>query len=175
MGNRHWQTVTLPSGEARGRGLVGAIANCLLPTMPREHTVTVRVRYSETDQMGVVYHPTTFSTSEMRRTELCRRACLQRDGGSRACSRRGQEASCEIPVGGAVRPGPARRHHSRRGGQGPDPVLLPGPGARQDAPGRGHTEKLASVDKSEQSGCRAKFPIFCRSLKGSRDPHRLHI
>ena len=38
----------------------------------REHTVTVRVRYGETDQMGVVYHPNYFLYFETGRTELLR-------------------------------------------------------------------------------------------------------
>jgi acyl-CoA thioester hydrolase len=40
----------------------------------REHTVTVRVRYGETDQMGVVYHPNYFLYFETGRTELLRAA-----------------------------------------------------------------------------------------------------
>ena len=40
--------------------------------MPREHTVTVRVRYGETDQMGVVYHPNYLLYFETGRTELMR-------------------------------------------------------------------------------------------------------
>ena len=38
----------------------------------REHTVTVRVRYGETDQMGVVYHPNYFLYFEAGRTEILR-------------------------------------------------------------------------------------------------------
>jgi len=37
-----------------------------------EHRVTVRVRYGETDQMGVVYHPNYFLYFETGRTELMR-------------------------------------------------------------------------------------------------------
>jgi acyl-CoA thioester hydrolase len=40
----------------------------------REHTVTVRVRYGETDQMGVVYHPNYLLYFETGRTELLRAA-----------------------------------------------------------------------------------------------------
>jgi acyl-CoA thioester hydrolase len=40
----------------------------------REHTVTVRVRYGETDQGGVVYHPNYFLYFEAGRTELLRAA-----------------------------------------------------------------------------------------------------
>jgi acyl-CoA thioester hydrolase len=40
----------------------------------REHTVRVRVRYGETDQMGVVYHPNYFLYFEAGRTELLRAA-----------------------------------------------------------------------------------------------------
>jgi len=42
--------------------------------MSREHTVTVRVRYGETDQMGVVYHPNYLLYFETGRTELMRSA-----------------------------------------------------------------------------------------------------
>jgi len=38
----------------------------------KEHTVAVRVRYGETDQMGVVYHPNYFLYFETGRTELMR-------------------------------------------------------------------------------------------------------
>jgi len=37
-----------------------------------EHRVSVRVRYGETDQMGVVYHPNYFLYFETGRTELMR-------------------------------------------------------------------------------------------------------
>jgi len=37
-----------------------------------EHSVTVRVRYGETDQMGVVYHPNYLLYFETGRTELMR-------------------------------------------------------------------------------------------------------
>jgi acyl-CoA thioester hydrolase len=40
--------------------------------MPSEHAVTVRVRYGETDQMGVVYHPNYLLYFETGRTELMR-------------------------------------------------------------------------------------------------------
>jgi len=40
----------------------------------REHTVTTRVRYGETDQMGVVYHANYLLYFEMGRTELMRAA-----------------------------------------------------------------------------------------------------
>lgn len=39
-----------------------------------EHTVRVRVRYGETDQMGVVYHPNYLLYFESGRTELLRAA-----------------------------------------------------------------------------------------------------
>ena len=38
-----------------------------------EHTVTARVRYGETDQMGVVYHANYLAFFEIARTELIRR------------------------------------------------------------------------------------------------------
>ena len=41
-----------------------------------EHAVRVRVRYGETDQMGVVYHPNYFLYFETGRTELLREAGL---------------------------------------------------------------------------------------------------
>lgn len=37
-----------------------------------EHEIEIRVRYSETDQMGVVYHSNYFSYFEMGRTEMLR-------------------------------------------------------------------------------------------------------
>ena len=37
-----------------------------------EHTATARVRYGETDQMGVVYHANYLSFFEIARTELIR-------------------------------------------------------------------------------------------------------
>ncbi len=40
------------------------------------HTVTTRVRYGETDQMGVVYHAHYLQYFEMGRTELLRAAGL---------------------------------------------------------------------------------------------------
>ncbi len=42
--------------------------------MATEHSTTVRVRYGETDQMGVVYHPNYFLYFETGRTELMRAA-----------------------------------------------------------------------------------------------------
>ena len=39
-----------------------------------EHTLSVRVRYGETDQMGVVYHANYLLYFEMGRTELLRTA-----------------------------------------------------------------------------------------------------
>ena len=39
-----------------------------------EHSAVVRVRYGETDQMGVVYHPNYFLYFEVGRTELLRSA-----------------------------------------------------------------------------------------------------
>jgi acyl-CoA thioester hydrolase len=41
-----------------------------------EHSLTVRVRYGETDQMGVVYHSNYLLYFEMGRTELMRAAGL---------------------------------------------------------------------------------------------------
>jgi acyl-CoA thioester hydrolase len=42
----------------------------------REHTTTARVRYGETDQMGVAYHGSYLPWFEMGRTELMRAAGL---------------------------------------------------------------------------------------------------
>lgn len=42
----------------------------------REHATTTRVRYGETDQMGVVYHANHLLYFEMGRTELMRAAGL---------------------------------------------------------------------------------------------------
>ena len=40
--------------------------------MPRTHTTTLRVRYAETDQMGVVYHANYLAWCEVGRTEFVR-------------------------------------------------------------------------------------------------------
>jgi acyl-CoA thioester hydrolase len=40
--------------------------------MPEFHETTLRVRYAETDQMGVVYHGNFFTWFEVGRVELCR-------------------------------------------------------------------------------------------------------
>lgn len=40
--------------------------------MPQPSTITLRVRYAETDQMGVVYHANYFVWFEMGRVELLR-------------------------------------------------------------------------------------------------------
>ena len=40
--------------------------------MPRSHATTFRVRYAETDQMGVVYHGNYFTWFEIGRVELMR-------------------------------------------------------------------------------------------------------
>jgi acyl-CoA thioester hydrolase len=42
------------------------------PPMPHYAETTVRVRYAETDQMGVVYHGNYFTWFEVGRVELCR-------------------------------------------------------------------------------------------------------
>jgi len=42
--------------------------------MPVESTIEVRVRYAETDQMGVVYHANYFVWCDMARTEYLRAA-----------------------------------------------------------------------------------------------------
>ena len=52
---------------------------------PRESTIEVRVRYAETDQMGVVYHANYLVWCEIGRTDLIRQlgtsyADLERDG-----------------------------------------------------------------------------------------------
>jgi acyl-CoA thioester hydrolase len=41
---------------------------------PKTDVLEFRVRYSETDQMGVVYHPNYLTFFEMGRTEMLRRA-----------------------------------------------------------------------------------------------------
>jgi acyl-CoA thioester hydrolase len=42
------------------------------PPMSQHAETTVRVRYAETDQMGVVYHGNYFTWFEVGRVELCR-------------------------------------------------------------------------------------------------------
>ncbi|MDP6958623.1 MAG: thioesterase family protein [Planctomycetota bacterium] len=41
-----------------------------------EHTTTIRVRFGETDKMGVVYHPNYLIYFEIGRTEMLRKAGL---------------------------------------------------------------------------------------------------
>ncbi len=53
--------------------------------MPATHTTTVRVRYAETDQLGVVYHSNYLVWLEVARTDLIRQygvsyADLEREG-----------------------------------------------------------------------------------------------
>jgi len=43
----------------------------------REYETRVRVRYAETDQMGVVYYANYFVWMELGRTELCRSAGIR--------------------------------------------------------------------------------------------------
>jgi len=49
------------------------------PAIPRApaHETTVRVRYAETDQMGVVYHANYFIWMELGRVEYCRAAGMR--------------------------------------------------------------------------------------------------
>ena len=42
------------------------------PTAPREHEIQIRVRYSETDAMGLLHHANYLTYFEMGRTELYR-------------------------------------------------------------------------------------------------------
>lgn len=41
--------------------------------MQREHTIDIRVRYKETDAMGILHHSNYFTYFEMGRTELLRK------------------------------------------------------------------------------------------------------
>ena len=117
--------------------------------MPREHTVAVRVRYGETDQMGVVYHPNYLLYFETGRTELMRAAGvtyseMEKSGVFLVVT----EASCKYRAAAKYdqelrvvtridEVGKARIRFSYRV-LGPDGTLL----------AEGHTE-LASVDKSK--------------------------
>src|ERR1700722_9818099 len=47
-------------------------ATSLLPPMTEFADAKVRVRYAETDQMGIVYHGNYFTWFEVGRVELCR-------------------------------------------------------------------------------------------------------
>ena len=115
----------------------------------REHTVTVRVRYGETDQMGVVYHPNYLLYFETGRTELMRSAGvtyseMEKEGvflvvteascRYRAAARYDQELRVVTRVDEV---GKARIRFSYRV-LGPDGTLL----------AEGHTE-LASVDQAK--------------------------
>lgn len=44
-----------------------------LPSKPESHEIEIRVRYAETDRMGLLHHATYFVYFEMGRTELLRR------------------------------------------------------------------------------------------------------
>jgi len=117
--------------------------------MPREHTVAVRVRYGETDQMGVVYHPNYLLYFETGRTELMRAAGvtyseMEKSGVFLVVT----EASCKYRAAAKYdqelrvvtridEVGKARIRFSYRV-LGPEGALL----------AEGHTE-LASVDKSK--------------------------
>jgi len=115
----------------------------------KEHTVTVRVRYGETDQMGVVYHPNYLLYFETGRTELMRSAGvtyseMEKEGvflvvteatcRYRAAARYDQELRVVTRVDEV---GKARIRFSYRV-LGPDGGLL----------AEGHTE-LASVDQAK--------------------------
>ena len=117
--------------------------------MSREHTVSVRVRYGETDQMGVVYHPNYLLYFETGRTELMRSAGvtyseMEKEGvflvvteaacRYRAAARYDQELRVVTRVDEV---GKARIRFSYRV-LGPDGTLL----------AEGHTE-LASVDQAK--------------------------
>jgi len=117
--------------------------------MAREHTVTVRVRYGETDQMGVVYHPNYLLYFETGRTELMRASGItysemEKSGiflvvteascRYRAAAKYDQELRVLTRVDEV---GKARIRFSYRV-LGPDETLL----------AEGHTE-LASVDRSK--------------------------
>src|SRR6267142_1231170 len=67
--SRRWATPPCPSSTttARSPAPPSKASNSV-----REHTARVRVRYGETDQMGVVYHPNYFLYFETGRTELMR-------------------------------------------------------------------------------------------------------
>ena len=64
----------------------------------------MRVRYAETDKMGVVYYANYFVWFEVGRTDLLRDARLElsRDGGGR-CRAAGHRGALRLPPVGAVR------------------------------------------------------------------------
>ncbi len=61
----------------------------------------IRVRYAETDQMGVVYHANHFVWFEVGRVELLRQAGIfvPRNGGERRLLYRG--GGCALPLQGS--------------------------------------------------------------------------
>ena len=71
----------------------------------RSDHARVRVRYAETDQMGVVYYANYFVWFEVARADLLRDARLElsRDGSRPASSLPVIEAHCEYRAAGAVR------------------------------------------------------------------------
>jgi acyl-CoA thioester hydrolase len=130
-----------------------------------EHTVTTRVRYGETDQMGVVYHANYFLYFELGRTELLRAAGFAYS----ELERRGiylvvTEAACRFRS-------PARydqelRIVTRVGRLGKARVRFEysvlGPEGERLA--EGHTE-LASVDRATQQPVRLPEEVASRLRK----------
>src|SRR5271165_820052 len=51
----------------------GSLTDPLQSKTVSEHVTHIRVRYAETDQMGVVYHANYLIWMEVARTELCKR------------------------------------------------------------------------------------------------------
>jgi acyl-CoA thioester hydrolase len=116
----------------------------------KEHTVTLRVRYGETDQMGVVYHGHYFSYFEVGRTELLRAAgVINRDLELDGLFLVVTEASCRYRSN--ARYDEELRVVARVAGLGKATVrfdyAILGPDGRLVA--EGHTE-LASLDRSRR-------------------------
>ena len=73
-------------------------------TMSDSHDVSVRVRYAETDRMGLLHHANYFVYFEMARTEMLRAAgaFVPRDRGQRALAR-DHRHRLQVQTAGAVR------------------------------------------------------------------------
>jgi len=84
--------------------------------MPDFHETTVRVRYAETDQMGVVYHANYYVWFELGRTEMLRATGINyRNGIARRLLYRRGRIELPLPAAGALRRRAAHPHARHRG------------------------------------------------------------
>jgi acyl-CoA thioester hydrolase len=95
--------------------------------MPCSSVSTVRVRYAETDKMGVVYYANYFVWFEVARTDLLRNmGWSYREMEQAGVSLPVIEAHCDAPPAGAVRRGAGREDGRTDAFTGAHGVRLPG-------------------------------------------------